>query len=161
MDAAAAQPVEVSDEIVEAILARPETGFDPDEARGYLDALEKEDARIRAVLLNGLTAATGVIHLSLGGKLFILNGLGYLGLAAARWIAPKNEAWQAPLRDGLIGYTGLSVGAYFIKYGAGGFERITGLATKLIELMLIRTLFADRQAAREKLARVIARAETG
>lgn len=43
---------------------------------------------------------------------YILNGLGYLGLAAARAIAPKNEAWQAPLRDGLAGYTGLTIGAY-------------------------------------------------
>jgi len=153
------RPLEMSRETVKAILGQPTGTIDADEARAYLEALDKEDTRNREILIMGLTAATGIIHLSYGGKLFILNGIGFLGLAAARRIAPKNEAWQAPLRDGLLGYTGLTFGAYFLKYGYGGFENIAGLATKLIELMLMRTLFVDRRVARRKLEAIIARAE--
>lgn len=139
---------------IRSILDRPTHEIGPDEAQAYLEALEAEDDRIRAKLVPALTGATAAIHLVIGGKLFVLNGAGYLALLGARYLLPKNEAWQRYARDGLIGYTGLTVGAFFLKYGANSFENVLGLGTKLVELALLRTLWAERQAARRKLERL-------
>lgn len=149
----------LSQDEIKSILDRPAASIGPDDARAYLDALDAEDERIRARLIPALTGATAAIHLVIGGKLFILNGAGYIALLAARSLLPKNEAWQRYSRDGLIGYTGLTVGAFFVQNGAGSFGNIVGLGTKLVELALLRTLWAERKAARRKLERLAKKAD--
>ncbi len=150
----------LSEHDVKRILATPTGSLDPDEAREYLNLLEDEEDANRDILIKALTGATGVIHLYIGGKLFILNGLGYLALLAAREFLPKRESYQEFLRDGLLGYTALTVAGYFWKYGTNGFEMITGLSTKLIELGLMKALWSEREAAKRKLKAVVAKAET-
>jgi hypothetical protein len=67
----------------------------------------------------GLTLATAYIHLSLGGLLFTLNGLGYVGLAglvvigAAAPIALVERFSWFP-RIALAGYAALTIGAYLV-----------------------------------------------
>jgi hypothetical protein len=67
----------------------------------------------------GLTLATAYIHLTLGGILFTLNGLGYLGLAALFAIGAaashpliKRFSWFPRL--GLAGYAALTIAAYLV-----------------------------------------------
>ena len=67
----------------------------------------------------GLTLVTANIHLGLGGVLFTLNGLGYLGLAALYVIgaaAPTSmvERFSWFPRIALMGYAALTIGAYLV-----------------------------------------------
>ncbi len=131
------------------ILVKEERQNAPIEKRVRLETLvRKEDQFNRELLVNVLTTTTAVVHLSYGGQLFILNGLGFLALLAARHGLPKREAYQKYSRDGLFGYTALTVGAYFLKYQFDGFERIAGLSVKLVEMGLMYTLWDERQAAK-------------
>ena len=107
----------------------------------------EEDWFNRQVMITGLTSTTAVIHIFLGGQLFILNGVGFLALLGAHYALPKRESYQKYTRDALFGYTGLTVAAYFLKYGTGGFNNVLGLGTKLVELGLMRVLWEDRVAA--------------
>ncbi|HRI63642.1 MAG TPA: hypothetical protein PK156_05375, partial [Polyangium sp.] len=143
------------------ILRRPVSEIGSDEARSYLEALEREDARNREVLIAALTTTTAVIHIVLGGKLFVLNGAGFLALLAARHLLPKNEAYQSFARESLAGYTGLTIIAYFLEHGTTSFADVTGIGCKLIELGLLRVLWADHRAARAKLERIVKAAESG
>ncbi len=110
--------------------------------------VQEEDQFNRELLINVLTATTAIVHISYGGPLFVLNGLGFLTFLAVRRVLPHREAYQKYARDGLFGYTGITVVAYFLKYGYNGFTMYTGLTTKMVELLLMYTLWQDRQAAK-------------
>jgi len=80
-----------------------------------------EEDKVREVLVMSLTSATAVMHLALGTKLFVLNGVGYAGLLALHHLVPKNEAYRQYTRAALFGYTGVTVTGYFILNGVGSF----------------------------------------
>jgi hypothetical protein len=91
-----------------------------------------------------LTAATAYIHLSLGGLLFTLNGLGYVVVLAAYLLgvtAPlaivQRFSWLPRL--GLAAYALVTIGAYL----AIGPYFTLGWITKAIEVAIIGLLVAD------------------
>jgi hypothetical protein len=86
----------------------------------------------------GLTLVTAYIHLTLGGLLFTLNGLGYLGLAAMVVIGAvvrrpivERFAWLPPLA--LAGYTTVTILGYLV---IGPYFAL-GWITKGVEVALI------------------------
>jgi hypothetical protein len=92
----------------------------------------------------GLTLATAYIHSTLGGLLFTLNALGYLGLAALiviGAIAPvaiaERFSWFPRLA--LIGYTAMTIAGYLVM---GPFFTL-GFIAKGIEVALITLLVVD------------------
>lgn len=97
-----------------------------------------------------LTLITTVIHLILGiqtnNTLFILNGIGYLGLLAALYL-PLD--FLVGLRDlvrwVLIGYAAVTIVLFFVFNGAGAFSSVLGLITKVVEVVLIVLLWMDRR----------------
>jgi hypothetical protein len=92
----------------------------------------------------GLTLATAYIHLSLGGLLFTLNGLGYLGLAG---LVVIGAAAPSPLvarfswfpRFALAGFAAVTIVAYLVM---GPYFSL-GWIAKAIELALIGLLAVD------------------
>jgi hypothetical protein len=92
----------------------------------------------------GLTLATAYIHLTLGGLLFTLNGLGYLGLAAlivigaAAPIAIAQRFSWFP-RVALIGYAATTIAGYLVM---GPYFSL-GFIAKGIEVALIGLLVVD------------------
>jgi hypothetical protein len=110
-------------------------------APGQLGANRLADGVLALVIVE-LTTATAVIHLRLGGLLFTLNGIGYLGLAAA-YVATaaipilQRFGWLA--RIGLAGYAALTIGAYV----AVGPYFDFGWITKGIELAIVGLVFVD------------------
>ena len=100
-----------------------------------------------------LTLATAVIHLYLafsavaymglnfGVMLFILNGLGYLGLLAALQLPiPQLARFQSTTRWALVAYAALTIVLFFIMAPE---YTIIGFVDKAIEVALIALLFAD------------------
>jgi hypothetical protein len=92
----------------------------------------------------GLTAATAYIHLSLGGVLFTLNGLGYIGLAALFVIgaaAPvaivERFSWFP--RVALMGYAAMTIAGYLVM----GPYFTLGWIAKGIEVSLIVLVAVD------------------
>lgn len=92
----------------------------------------------------GLTLATAYIHLTLGGLLFTLNGLGYAGLAmlivvgaAAPVEIVERFSWFP--RVALIGYTALTIAGYLVM----GPYFTLGFIAKGIEVALIALLVVD------------------
>jgi hypothetical protein len=92
----------------------------------------------------GLTLATAYIHSTLGGLLFTLNALGYLGLAALIVIgaaAPvaivERFSWFPRLA--LIGYTAMTIAGYLVM----GPYFTLGFIAKGIELTLVTLLVVD------------------
>lgn len=65
-----------------------------------------------------LTLTTAYIHISLGGMLFTLNALGYVGLAAALAVGsiphPFIDRFSWLPRAGLAGFTAITIGAYLV-----------------------------------------------
>lgn len=92
-----------------------------------------------------LAIATALIHLWLGLvaglPLFILNGIGYLGLAAALYL-PQLRAYQKWARWGLIAFTAITV----LAWVAIGQRSAIGYIDKLIEVVLIGLLWIDSRA---------------
>ena len=92
----------------------------------------------------GLTLATAYIHLGLGGVLFTLNGLGYIGLAglivigAAVPMAIVQRFSWAP-RLALAGYVLATIGGYLVM----GPYFTLGWIAKGIEVTLIALLVVD------------------
>jgi hypothetical protein len=91
-----------------------------------------------------LTAATAYIHLGLGGLLFTLNGLGYIGLAglvvigaAAPFALVERFSWFP--RVALMGYTAMTIAGYLIV----GPYFMLGFIAKGIEVVLIALLVVD------------------
>jgi hypothetical protein len=91
-----------------------------------------------------LTAATAYIHLTLGGLLFLLNGLGYTGLIAMILLAavaphPLIARFDWFPRVALIGYTAATIGGYLVM----GPYLALGWITKGIEVALIGLVVVD------------------
>ena len=92
----------------------------------------------------GLTLATAYIHLTLGGLLFTLNGLGYLGLAALIVVGaaapiPMVERFSWFPRVALGGYTAMTIAGYLVM----GPYFTLGFIAKGIEVALIALLVVD------------------
>ena len=92
----------------------------------------------------GLTLATAYIHSTLGGLLFTLNALGYLGLAGLVVIgavAPvaSVERFSWFPRVALIGYTAMTIAGYLVM----GPYFTLGFIAKGIEVALVVLLVAD------------------
>jgi hypothetical protein len=92
----------------------------------------------------GLTLATAYIHLTLGGVLFTLNGLGYIGLAGLfviGAIAPvelvSRFSWFP--RIALIGYAAMTIAGYLVM---GPYFSL-GWIAKGIEVALIALVTVD------------------
>ena len=85
----------------------------------------------------GLTVATGVIHVRLGGPLFTLNGLGYLAAAVAM-VAPLAIAIRLRwfIRLGLIAYAATAIVAWYLI----GPRYDVAYVAKAIEVALIGLL---------------------
>ena len=91
-----------------------------------------------------LTVATALIHFSLGGMLFTLNGLGYLALAAAYLSAvlipmPLVRRYSWLPRAGLAAYAALTIAADLV---IGPYFTL-GWITKGIELAIIGLVTVD------------------
>jgi len=100
-----------------------------------------------------LTLATAFIHLYLaltaipyyglnfGVMLFILNGLGYLGLLAALQLPiPQLARFRSAARWALVGYAALTIVLFFLM---APWYDIIGYVDKAIEVALIALLIAD------------------
>ena len=95
-----------------------------------------------------LALATAAIHLylglSFGNTLFVLNGLGYLGLLAALQLPiPQLSSFRPIVRWVLVGYTTLTIVLYFVMAPL----MVIGLVDKTIEVALIVLLLADTHMA--------------
>ena len=97
----------------------------------------------------GLALLTALIHLFVGfqsgfsefsGFILVLNGLGFIALAAGLYLLPQLANWRNQIRWVLIAYTAVTIVGYFaivpqpLDYGLG-------LVTKAIEVILIVLLF--------------------
>jgi hypothetical protein len=104
-----------------------------------------------------LTLATAVIHLYLaftaipyyglnfGVMLFILNGLGYLGLLAALQLPiPQLARFRNAARWTLVAYAALTIVLFFVM---APFYEFIGYLDKAIEVALIALLIADAYTA--------------
>jgi hypothetical protein len=92
----------------------------------------------------GLALATGYIHLGLGGLLFTLNGLGYIGLAGLIVIGavapmPIVQRFSWFPRVALAGYTAMTIAGYLVM----GPYFTLGFIAKGIEVALIAALAVD------------------
>jgi hypothetical protein len=91
-----------------------------------------------------LTLTTAYIHLSLGGFLFTLNGLGYAGLAAVLVVAtgvahPVVSRFDWLPRVALAGYTLTTIAGYLVMGPYFGL----GWLTKAIEVVLVTLVTID------------------
>lgn len=102
---------------------------------------QANNAAIRAGIIV-LTLATALIHLQLNfpDPVFIMNGLGYLGLLAALYLPlPQLSRYRNLARWALIGFTALTI-FLWVLFGA----RIPiGYIDKAIEIALIALLLLD------------------
>ena len=92
----------------------------------------------------GLTLAIAYIHSTLGGLLFTLNALGYLGLAGLIVIGAVSpvamvERFSWFPRLALIGYTAMTVAGYLVM----GPYFTLGFIAKGIEVALVALLVID------------------
>ena len=99
---------------------------------------------ILTVAIVGLTLATARIHLGLGGLMFTLNGLGYIGLAllvvvgaAAPMPIVRRFSWFP--RIALMGYAAMTIAGYLVI----GPYFMLGWIAKGIEVALITLLAVD------------------
>jgi hypothetical protein len=91
------------------------------------------DIAIRSGIV-ALTIATGAIHLTLGGLLFTLNGLGYVAGAIAMVIRLELAArYRGVIRLGLLAYTATTIIGWYLM----GPRYETAYVAKAIEIGLI------------------------
>ncbi|RMG28766.1 MAG: hypothetical protein D6732_18440 [Methanobacteriota archaeon] len=105
-----------------------------------------------------LTALTGIIHLFIGlvttisefnvlNLLLLLNGIGYLSLLTGIYFpnltGGLTEGKDVLLKETLIGFTIITIIAYFVTWGTEGLQNIVGMATKIIELALVLVLLTS------------------
>jgi hypothetical protein len=97
---------------------------------------------VRAAIV-GLAIATGAIHLTLGGMLFTMNGLGYL-VAAAAMVIPLAFAarYRWLVRIGLVGYALATIVGWWLM----GPRYSTAYLAKAIEVALIGLLLVEIRA---------------
>lgn len=92
-----------------------------------------------------LTLATAIIHLALGisfgDTLFILNGIGFLGLLAVLYL-PQLRSYQNYARWALMAFAAVTVLAWVVITGFD-LSSTLGVITKLIEIALIVCLFLE------------------
>lgn len=97
-----------------------------------------------------LAVITAVIHFYLAffvmkpspDLVFLLNGLGYLGLTAALYLPLAFLApWSGSVRWVLIGYTALTV----ILWAAIGSRNVLAYVDKLVEVAMIVLLWLETQ----------------
>ena len=91
-----------------------------------------------------LTLATAIIHLTLGGTLFLLNAVGYLALGAA-YLGASALPMPAVRRLGWLPRIGLGVYASvtIVAYLVVGPYFTLGWVTKGIELAIVMLVIAD------------------
>lgn len=113
-----------------------------------MDMVAKLSGRQKAIA--GLTVATALIHIVLGAMaggmflvLFLLNGLGYLGLLAALYFLPQLAAQRSLVRWAFIGFTAVTFILYFVFNWPDIFSPM-GLVDKAIELILIIFLWQEK-----------------
>jgi hypothetical protein len=99
---------------------------------------------ILALAIVAFTLATAYIHFSLGGLLFTLNAVGFVGLAFAMTviaIVSHPLVWRFDWlpRVGLAGYTATTIGAYLVM---GPYFSL-GWTAKAIEVGILVLLAAD------------------
>ena len=91
-----------------------------------------------------LTIVTALIHISLlfPDPVFIMNGLGYLGLLGALYLPiPQLAPWRRQIRWLLIGYTLLTI-ALWLAFGS----RIPiAYISKVDELLLVACLLLENR----------------
>lgn len=96
-----------------------------------------------------LTVATALIHLYLGlqipDAIFVLNGLGYLGLLAALYLpVPQLTQYRSIARWALLGYTLLTIVLWIIM----GARNFIGYSDKIIEVALVALLLLEASRVR-------------
>jgi hypothetical protein len=99
---------------------------------------------VLTVAIVALTAATARIHLGLGGMLFTLNGLGYIGLAVLVLVGafapmPMIQRFSWFPRIALMGYAAMTIAGYLV---IGPYFTL-GWIAKGIEVTLITLLAVD------------------
>ena len=107
-------------------------------------------SRALHILLGTAAVVTGMIHLALGANfwanpgdaMFLLNGAGFLGLAALYLlplmvIRPDHET----IRWVLVGYSALTIVLWVVMNGK--LEGV-GIAAKLAEIVIIAVMLLDR-----------------
>lgn len=99
-----------------------------------------------------LTVATAIIHFRqaflflIPDILFVLNGLGYLGLLAALCLPiPQLSGYENLIRFALIGYTALTIVLWFVI--TGGYGTSIAYIDKVIEVVLIAMLMVEARFA--------------
>ena len=104
-----------------------------------------------------LALGTVYIHLylglSFGNTLFVLNGIGYLGLLAALQLPiPHLARFRGAARWALAGYAALTIVLYFLEDPG----MTIGYVDKAIEVALVTLLHADAYRARpERLSEAL------
>jgi len=99
-----------------------------------------------------LAIATAAIHFSLNfpDPMFILNGLGYLGLLGALYLPlPFFKDHRRFVRFVFIGYTLLTILLWLVM----GARTPIGYTAKIIELALVGLLWVEAQAERPAVLR--------
>ena len=98
------------------------------------------------ILLTGvileLTLATAIIHLTLGGTLFLLNGFGYLALGTIYLVSaalPTVRHHAMLPKAALAAYASITIAAYLLT----GPYFALGWVTKGIELAIVSLVAAD------------------
>ncbi len=115
-----------------------------------MDMAANLSGRQKAIV--GLTVATALIHIVLGIMsrtepmfliLFLLNGIGYLGLLAALYFLPQFAAQRSMVRWALLAFTAVTFILYF-AFNASNPWNPMGLVDKAIELVLIILLWQEK-----------------
>ncbi len=95
-----------------------------------------------------LTLITAIIHIYVGAvvpaTILLLNGIGFLALAAARYFIPQLAPYKNIIHWAFIAYTAITIVGYFARWGVDGLTDPTGMAAKIVEVALIIILFLDR-----------------
>ena len=68
-------------------------------------------------------------------------------LLTTHYAVPQRESYRKWTRDGLFGYTGVTIASYFVVRGVAGWVDPLGMTAKLIELGLLRVLWAEQAAS--------------
>ena len=109
------------------------------------------DGAIRATIVI-LAAVTGTIHLTLGGLLFTLNGVGYF-TAAVAMVIPLAIAsrFRWLVRVGLMGYAATTIVGWYLM----GPRYETAYIAKAVEVVLIALLAIELRRSGDNPAAIV------